>query len=304
MLKTYAFMSLALFSLTTHAGEIKNISVIIKEHSNLCDKNSNYYKQTGKECAVKKARFETRNYSNFDPGDVHPYHGTLAYFGFETNTWEDITKYGFVQQIRGCTFEKKKNADGTITKRIGETIMHLGEKRVYVFPDWSIDATTNDPLYYGPLEEDAHLPGGRVSLYRWTPKLGVIDSKKTKDLYQMLQLPLEKRQEASPSVFVTDTPSMAYMRDEENKVFQNISLEFNICLYDVAEIPLTIDNDAPMTGVPIVCHKWNSQFEFNFDKNKFEHLPNKGLDPFCASQLPRNPSDVFAEESRQKQLKR
>ncbi len=279
------------------AQEIKIISKTLKEDSKVCDQNSDYFKKTGEECAVKKVRFESQNYSIQDKDDPAPYYGTIGYFGFEAKSWNDITKYGFVQMIRGCTYETSKEADGSIKKRIGETIMHLGKKRILVFPDWSVDATTTDPLYYGPLEEDSNLPGGRVALYRWTPKLGVVDNKKTKDLYQMLRLPEAKRQAVSPSVFTTDTPSMAYTRSHgDEKVFQNASLEFEMCLYNLADIPLAIDSDAPMTGVPISCFTWNSQFEYNFDAKKFEHKPTKGLDPFCASQEPINPAEVFKRE--------
>lgn len=295
-LSSFSVLTLLSSSLFIHAlpaSEIKSVDKTLKEYENVCDKNSDYYKKTGLECAVKKVRFETNAYSIRDPGDLYPYYGTLAYSGFEANSWDDVAKYAFVQQIRGCTYEIQKNADGTFKKRIGETINHLGKKRIYVFPEWSIDATTNDPLYYGPSVEDAKLPGGRVSLYRWTPKLGVIEEKKTKDLYQMLRLSEDEKLNYSPSVFVTDSPSMAYLRDVSSRTFQNVSLEFNICLYNIADIPLSIVNDDPMNAPAIVCHQWSSQFEFNFQKNKYEHLPSKGLDSFCASQEPISPLEAL-----------
>lgn len=282
------------------ASDVRTITRIIKEDGAVCGKNSAYTKATGENCSVKKVRFESQNYSIKDPEDVLPFYGTLGYFGFETNSWADITKYGFVQRIRGCTYHAKKNADGSVSKRIGESIMHLDVKRIYVFPEWSNDATTTDPLYYGPTEEDAHLNGGRVSLYRWTPQLGVINSKKTKDLYEMLQMPASKRKKLSPSVFVTDSPSMAYMISEADQTFQNVSLEFRICLYKLKDIPLAVDSEAPIDATPIVCHNWNSQFEYNFEKNKYEHKPKKGLDSFCATQEPLNPAEVFRREQEAK----
>ncbi len=272
----------------------KTIAQNVKVYTDVCEK---------KDCGIKKVRFETKDYSISEPEDLYPYYGTLAYFGFEAKSWADLTKYGFVQQIRGCTYQSKQNSDGTISKRIGESIMHLGKKRTYVFPGWSYDATSKDPLYYGPNEEDANLPGGRLSLYRWTPKLGVIDKKLTKDLYEVLRLPETKRKNLSPSVFVTDSPSMAYLQSEEDKVFQNVSLEFKMCLYEMKDIPLMIETDDQLNMEPIVCHTWNSQFEFDFAKNKFVNLPNKGLDPFCASQIPRNPADVFKEEIKEEENK-
>ena len=171
------FVSLSAFAAVDQGVKIINKDVL--EKSEVCNQDSEYFKKTGIECAIKKVRFETQNYSIQDAEDPAPYYGTLGYFGFETKNWPDITKYGFVQSLRGCTYETKKNADGSISKRIGESIMHLDKKRILVFPDWSIDATTKDPLYYGPTEEDSHLNGGRLALYRWTPKLGIIDSKKT-----------------------------------------------------------------------------------------------------------------------------
>lgn len=285
--------SMLLASQTFGASHVtKTISHKVKQYTDLCVK---------KDCGIKKVRFETKDYSISEPQDLYPYYGTLAYFGFEAKSWADVTRYGFVQQIRGCTYQSKQNPDGTITKRIGESIMHLGKKRTYVFPEWSYDATSTDPLYYGPTEEDSNLPGGRSALYRWTPKLGVTDKNLTKDLYEVLQQPEAKRKNLSPSVFVTDSPSMAYLQSEEDKVFQNVSLEFSMCLYEMKDIPLVINSDEPLNITPIVCHSWNSQFEFDFVKNKFVNLPDKGLDPFCASQVPRNPADVFKEEVKQEE---
>lgn len=282
-------------------NETKIISKRVTQNTKMCDPNSEYTRITGRSCKVKKVRFETQNYSIKDKEDPSPFYGTLAYLGFETNSWSDITKYAFVQRIRGCTYEVIKNADNTITKRIGESIMHLGKKRIYVFPDWSNDATTKDPLYYGPLEEDAHLPGGRVSLYRWTPKLGVVDAKSTKDLYQMIPLSEKQKAPLSPSVFVTDSPSMAYMKGSDGKTFQNVSLEFQVCLYDIKDIPLQVENDDPIAATPIVCHNWNSQYEYDFNKKDFAHLPNKRLDKFCASQEPLNPAEIFKREMQRKE---
>ena len=298
MLKFHALLVIAaILNASVLNAQINMIHKTLKEDSKVCDQNSEYFKQTGEECAVKKVRFETQNYSTKDKEDPAPYYGTLAYFGFETNSWKDLTKYGFVQMIRGCTYESSKDAEGNINKRIGETIMHLGKKRIYVFPEWSVDATTTDPLYYGPTEEDSKLPGGRLALHRWTPKLGVVDSKKTKDLYEMLRLPESKRLGVSPSVFVTDAPSMAYTRfSGDEKTFQNVSLEFEICLYNLADIPLAIDSDAPMTSPAISCFKWSSQFEYNFELKKFENKPAKGLDEFCASQVPVNPAEILKRE--------
>lgn len=290
------FVSLSGVQALAAENGTKILSKRIVENSKICDQNSEYSKMTGRDCHVKKVRFETQNYSIKDQDDPAPFYGTLAYLGFETKSWADITKYAFVQRIRGCTYEVTQNVDGSISKRIGESIMHLGKKRIYVFPEWSNDATTKDPLYYGPLEEDAHLPGGRVSLYRWTPKLGVIDSKSTKDLYQMLTLDNKAKAKVSPSVFVTDSPSMAYMKGSDGKTFQNVSLEFQICLYNIKDIPLEVENDDAIAAPPIVCHDWNSQFEYDFKKKSFANLPKKGLDPFCASQEPLNPAEVFKRE--------
>lgn len=93
---------------------------------------------------------------------------------------------------------------------------------------------------------------------------------------------------------------MAYARNIEDKIFQNVSLEFEICLYNLHDIPLAIHSDAPMTGVPISCFKWNSQFEYNFNTAKFDNILNKGLDPFCASQEPLNPAEIFKKEMENK----
>jgi hypothetical protein len=274
----------------------KHIANNIFEDSNVCNQKSSYFLKTNEECAVKKVRYETVDYSIQGSEDKFPYYGTLGYFGFETNSWSDITNYGFVQEIRGCTYDTKKNEDGTIFKRIGETIMHLGKKRIFTFPDWSIDAGSTDPLYYGPLPEDSNLPGGRLALYRWTPNLKITNDKKTKDLYEILKLPANKLNSLSPSIFVKDAPSMAYFK-EGGELFQNVSLEFKICLYNLKDIPESVNSDDPINAVPISCHLWNSQFEFDFKNEKYQHLPNKGLDTFCATQAPVNPAEIYKKES-------
>lgn len=264
-----------------------------KEFNNVCDG-----KTASSTCKVKKIFFSTQNVSLQDGGDKYPYLQTLLRAGFETETWQDAQEYGFVQYLRGCTFESQLDKSGKVVRRISEVIRHYDVKNTFVHPNWTYDANTRDPLYYGPLPEDSNLPGGRLALYRWTPKIGTYGEKQTREMASVLKLAPVKLAALTPRLFVIDTPSMAYYSDV-TKEFRNIALEFKMCLYKLKDIPLAVTSETPIPNA-IVCYDWDSQFEFNFAKKQYVHKPGSGLNAYCASQVAESPVEIWQRELKER----
>ena len=270
---------------------------ILKQHAQEFNDVCNG-KTASSTCKVKKVFFSTQNVALQDAGDKHPYLQTLLRAGFETENWQDAQEYGFVQYLRGCTFESQLDKSGKVVRRISEVVRHYDVKNTFVHPNWTYDANTRDPLYFGPLAEDSNLPGGRLALYRWTPKIGTYGEKQTRELASILKLPPAKRAGLKPRLFVVDTPSMAYY-SSGTKEFRNVALEFKICLYKLKDIPLTVTSETPIPNA-IVCYDWDSQFEFDFTKNQYVHKPGAGLNAYCASQVAESPADIWERELKER----
>ena len=65
MLKLNVVATMVVLLNVSYAGadEVKIISKTLQEDSKVCGVDSEYVKKTGQECAVKKVRYETQNYS-------------------------------------------------------------------------------------------------------------------------------------------------------------------------------------------------------------------------------------------------
>lgn len=286
--------ALMLIGSSTDAWSASYIHRSQKTYTNICPNAP----AARKNCAIKQAKFETRVFVDVLHAPDDPILGTLFSGGFEADSWSDVPNYGFVQYIRGCTYDVTKNPDGTVTKRIGEAIRHLGKRRIFVMPTWSFDANTNDPLYYGPAPEDSGLPGGRLAHYQWEPVFGEFNQGAAKSYYEVLKLPAAARAKLVPNLFVTDGPSPASRRGPME--FRNIALEFKMCLYRMKDIPLEVQDDTPLAAKPLLCHEWDSQLEYDFVKAEYVHKPGAGLNSFCAAQEPISPLQAYRRERQAK----
>lgn len=272
-------------------GAVASSTTIIKsqlrEFSNVCE---------GKlDCKVKKVFFSSDDVAMRDPEiKKQPMMATHFRAGFETENWKDAQQYGFVQYIRGCTFTSELARNGDIVKHVTEVYRHYGKPLTYVQPKWTYDATTLDPLYYGPLPEDANRLGGRLSFYSWTPKIGNFEGGQIRDLASILKLPEAARAKIQPRLFVVDTPSPSYY-SAADKRYNNTALEFKMCLYRLKDIPLEVKNEEPIPNM-IFCYDWDSQFEMDFAQNKYVHKPGAGLNSYCATQVPENPAAAWERE--------
>lgn len=259
----------------------------LKVINNVCNRSD-------KECAVTKVFFHHRPFSLIEEGEKYPFMGSIYHAGFETKKWSQISDYGFVQYIRGCTFESTIDQNGKIKRRLGEVIRHFGVRRTFVFPDWSFDTNDDDPIYYGPLAEDRNLPGGRLALYEWTPKIGDYDYKKVKQYHSVLKMSEAQRAKMQPRLMVKDTPSPAYYRSSSS-AFNNVALEFKMCLYRFKDIPAQVTPDTVLAE-PIICDEWESQFEFDYKTDKLTYSAKKGQHEFCATQTPMDPLEAYQRE--------
>lgn len=282
----------ALLASSAASAQAKILRRDIKEFVNVCGPDS----PTKRDCNVKKVVFEVRDFAVAD--GRYPIVGTLAYSGFEANSWADAGQYGFVQTIRGCSFESKRNPDGTISRRIGKVLKHLGEWRTQSFPDWSFDANTFDPIYFGPYDPDSKLPGGRLTFYHWTNDFALMSnpSGRPRPQYgEILGLKPAAREKLRPILYVIDTPVPAAY-SKATKSFDNVALDFRICLYHLKDIPAAVKDETPLSATPIVCNDWESKVEFDFDRNEFVRPLGQGEHAFCATQQPEWPQDALLRE--------
>ena len=279
---------LALLLLPTLAwGQLTRLDDDFKLVENVC---------RGKDCTLTNVFFHHQPFSLKDPSEKYPLVGSIFHAGMEAKTWQDLQEYGFVQYIRGCTFESRVGSSGKIRRRIGEVIRHFGKRQTFVFPNWTFDATSTDPLYYGPSKEDSELAGGRLALYEWHPVRGRYESNRVQ-YHNVLKRSEAQRRRMTPRLVVKDTPSPATYRPS-SKAFNNVALEFKMCVYRLKDIPLVVDHETVLHEA-IVCHEWESQFEFDFDRDRYVYSAKKGQHEFCASQVPLNPAQAFQRELEQ-----
>ncbi len=279
-----------LFTLHTASAKADSTTVLksqLREFSNVCDGKA--------DCRVKKVFFSSVDMALHDSHvPKQPMMATHFRAGFETENWKDAQDYGFVQYIRGCTFTSELGKSGGIVRHVAEVYRHYGKPLTFAQPKWTYDATTLDPLYFGPLPQDANRRGGRLSFYQWSPKIGIFEGKQLRDLASILNLPEAQRAKLSPRLFVIDTPSVSYY-SAADKRYNNTALEFKMCLYRLKDIPLEVKNEEPIPNA-IVCFDWDSQFEMDFVKNKFVHKPGSGLNSYCATQVAENPAAAWERE--------
>jgi hypothetical protein len=260
----FIFFFLAFFLADSFAKE-QLIHHQVRQYTDFCNN-----------CGITKFFIDITSFSSIDGKDTSPYYGTILRAGFEADTWENLQKYAFVQYIRGCTYVTIIGPNGANTYRIGEIVKHLDKRRLFSFHEWSIDSVSKDPLYYGtPDEEERELIGGRLAYYRWTSKIGEYSMDHTIPLYELLKRSDYKT--LPPRIFVIDTPSMAYEREPGE--FNNVGLDFKMCIYRIEDIPNNVENDMEIPN-PIVCHAWSSHFEYD---NKTQRIiyHSKNQDMIC-----------------------
>jgi hypothetical protein len=115
-------------------------------------------------------------------------------------------------------------------------IVSLGEHIPYLFHDWTVDSMDTDPVYNSdPTQADRHY------FYRWNNVTGSTDYNTELFMGETDQKPKDNE------VYVIDRPGTAFSQFNTT----NISLQFKMCLYKTAQIPLIATKDQGMYENPI-----------------------------------------------------
>lgn len=218
-------------------------------------------------CDLKKVSFRKEDYKIWIIDRYH--YGTETYSKFETERPDQLENYAFVQFMRGCQFETEKMPGNRIEKRIVMAVESFDQVLRFKFPTWIIDSVDVDPVYNSSLISEY---GTRHHMYRWnrTPN----SFKKDTEEYFGLRRP-----ENASHLYVKDLPGSAFKSDD-NKRYQNISLEFKTCLYKTRDIPEVSTRNAVELGVdPLFCYEWMSTPTYNFTSRAWEFTDR--IDPFC-----------------------
>ena len=196
-----------------------------------------------------------------------PYTGELVYgtsmiVEYETTTLETLEKYALVNFLRGCMFVSAKHSNGVVANFFSDRKDQFGASKYFCFPDWAIDSTDDDPVYYSSYKS-------RHYMYKWNTVLGSF-AKNTEKKYG-------EEKPSHPRLYISDPIANAWFANGEAK---NISLEFKTCIYRAGDIPKkTTENDTNF-ATPIHCFFWKSSHVFNHATGQFES--KNEIDSFCS----------------------
>lgn len=195
--------------------------------------------------------------------DDEPHYGTRLFAEYETTSVGALTRYGFVSFLRGCKFDSyKKGAEIIREKNIHK--WQFDDPVPFVFPEWTIDSTDRDPLYWSAPIENRH------TFYLWN-EIPKSYKRATEKIYGA-EIP------KTPRLYVTDRPGTSFLYED---LARNTSLEFRMCIFKTADVPRSGSQDKIDFAAPIHCFSWKSSFIYNHDTGQFEK--KESIDPFCLS---------------------
>jgi len=215
-------------------------------------------------CALKEFSLTHENYEVIAGGGDN--YGTRAFALYKTARHEDLEKFGFAQQIRGCVFMSCQSADGSVTKALSYVHSSFGKEVRFRHPTWIVDSDDVDPMY----NSTAEVGKSRHDIYRWNTVEGSF-AKPTQRFFG-------RERPVRSELYVSDRPGVAFYTSDD-RCAQNISLEFKMCIYKSAEIPLVSIATRLDFARPLHCFDWSSSFVFDHLTGKF--LEPVGLDPIC-----------------------
>jgi len=216
----------------------------------------------------------------------------------ETSQPSCIRDYAIVQWTRGCmTNQNFSQSTGQLSPKYFPVRDSEGSEQYFTSPNWSVDTVDTDPMY----ATDTTEPGGRMDFYyvSKTPlKLKNDHASLVSDdsVYELATKRYFLREPTSANakqIFVTDIPDSAefyHTAGLDLGLITSPSLEFQTCVYDVNDIPLTGEPAMPgipqTLGGPIQCYSWAHKYEFNTVTRDFDKVTGSGMDPFCLSPTP------------------
>lgn len=251
---TQYFLAAGLLMMSTFAySQVKQKPLIQIFKNSECEINET--------CDLKEFKLQTYDYSVQYPDGKS--FGTGAYISYKTDKVDQLEKYAVVQFIRGCSYysDDDPNKDLVQIKR-----EFFGEISPFHHPDWVIDSVDKDPIY------NSLSTGNRHRAYRWNTVPGSTNN--ATEAYYSEGIP------SNPELYVRDLPGTAFYLNGRAK---NLSLNFKVCLYKTADVPLETKQDDLSFANPIHCFDWDSSFVYNHKLKKMER--SKKLNPICTEKV-------------------
>jgi hypothetical protein len=207
-------------------------------------------------CDLKRFTLTTSVYEVWFSDDPdYPTYGNGVIMEYETASTGALENYAVVQFKKGCVFYSSQNADGGITRTVGDIVPSFGEDVPFCFTDWVIDSQDADPVYNSDPEY------GRFYLLRWN-RPGSYDQRTQK--YYGAEKP------RTPVVYMADYPSGAFVTETSVK---NVALQFKSCIYKAAEVPARTRRNDLAFADPIACFDWQNVYVYDFSARTFRTDP-------------------------------
>ncbi len=225
-------------------------------------------------CDLLKIGFWVKHFSRevIKPTSREPEAGSILYAWYETKSVGDLTKYVFVQYVRGCAYFVMYH-EGLERAYFNEK-EHNGERNsVFCFPDWEIDMTSHDPVYTSGVT-DRHQYAQWTNIPRQFPSKTAKEYGDEKPVYPLLGM--------------IDSPDRAFVRKWGNGrvLAYNSALEFRTCLYREQDVPREMDPKGVITAAPLRC-------ESTSDIHVYDIKQDMITSPLIAPAICRDPKQAF-----------
>lgn len=190
----------------------------------------------------------------------------------ETTKPEHLAKYAFVQYIKGCYVQISNLGE----IRMGSREFWGRKGAPFLHKTFELDsASDKDPIYWSNNNAGYDYIRGfeipRNSYY-------VNDNPVLTESYGSFAGKIKNLK--SNKIYASDMPSPSSWQEENGIITANTSsLEFQICLHKIADVPVTVEKPATIIPDPIVCMDWSSNYQFNFRKKTWEE--KTALHPAC-----------------------
>ncbi len=223
-------------------------------------------------CELKNVRTEEIKYKVILPNEHSDYAAYMTDFRFviETEKTSDIPKFGLIQTMRGCMWEREVDRK-TLQSTDYFTYIHknFGQTEIIKYQDWIVDAEHADPVI-------TSFEGyGRFDLYRWNPNPRDLDANKAKWWFH--------GQPPHSTVFKATLIGSAGLHPGERWAALNQSLEFRTCLFKISDLPATSDKQG--TGIDmskaVWCADWEQKYHYDFTQKTV--VPHTGIHPVCST---------------------
>lgn len=244
-------LSLVFFSSLSYAGRVDRYDYQVQN-----------YQEADPKSSLKEFKVTTNKYKVIFSEDESPSFGTTMYAEYTTKEVDQLDQYAVVQYIKGCIFDSKVLADGTLQKTNFVSRQFFGDVVRFMHKDWVIDSFDVDPIYNSTKKH-------RHGAYRWNEVQGSY-AKATEQWYV-------NQEPDNPTLYVKDMPSGAFTSGDSAK---NVSLQFEVCLIKTKDIPAVGTPSLELRDKAIKCFDWDSSFIYNHQKQTYESKPT--IDPFCS----------------------